>query len=321
MNRYAKISVAMAVYNGERFIEEQIVSIAKQTVRPDEIIICDDGSTDNSELVIKQVCEQNELNFIYIKNEVNLGFNKNFEKAISQCTGDVIFICDQDDVWKNDKIELVMNVFAKHEQIQLVFHDAIITDSNLSMIYPSFWQHIEFDGVISNLKMELFLRNSNKVQGAAIAIKRNFAIKTMPFLEKLFYDQWLAFCGCYNDVIYPLNIQLIKYRQHDKNAVGIGSHKKHKKQSFKNRMKRLALLNIDRIDQRIKIFKLLEKRFLISQIDSELKEIKAFFERRRYAIDKKSLQILMSMLYKKINGKKVYSGKMFWHDLRSMFLA
>jgi len=92
------ISVALCTYNGELYLREQLESILKQTFPPDEIIICDDGSTDTT---IKILEEFRRKSFIPVKvyyNKENLGVSKNFEKAISLCSGDIIFLSDQDDV-------------------------------------------------------------------------------------------------------------------------------------------------------------------------------------------------------------------------------
>lgn len=196
-----KISIAMAVYNGEKYIAEQIVSIAEQTVKPDEIVVCDDCSTDNSELVIKKLCKEYALNLTYIRNDKNIGFNKNFEKAILHCTGDIIFLSDQDDVWNNRKIELMMNVFMQHKNIQLVFHDSEITDSRLETIYPSLWRYLGFDGSNQKLYHLLFLEHTNTIQGTAIAVRKKFARETIPFPnpfpKNLVYDYWLGLYGIY----------------------------------------------------------------------------------------------------------------------------
>ena len=98
------ISVAMATYNGEKFIREQLDSILAQTITDWELIVCDDVSTDSTIAILEEYANKDGRIQIH-KNKVNLGFKRNFEKAISLCSGDYIALCDQDDIWKHDKVE------------------------------------------------------------------------------------------------------------------------------------------------------------------------------------------------------------------------
>lgn len=99
------ISVAMCTFNGEKYIKEQIESIINQSLVPDEIVICDDCSKDNTINIIKETLANWSGKANLIINEDNLGYRKNFEKAISLCNGDIIFLSDQDDVWDNCKLK------------------------------------------------------------------------------------------------------------------------------------------------------------------------------------------------------------------------
>ena len=100
------ISVAMATFNGEPYIQEQLDSIYNQTRKVDEIIIVDDCSTDSTVRVIEQyILSHKDIDIKLYKNEENLGYKKNFKKAISLCHGDYVFLSDQDDIWMTDKIE------------------------------------------------------------------------------------------------------------------------------------------------------------------------------------------------------------------------
>ena len=105
------ISIALCTYNGESYIVELLLSIINQTLQPDEIIICDDKSTDNTVKKTKLILDGWSGNYRLIVNESNLGYKKNFQKAISLCSGDIIFLCDQDDVWDTTKIAKTMTVF------------------------------------------------------------------------------------------------------------------------------------------------------------------------------------------------------------------
>ena len=112
------ISIAMATYNGEKFIEKQLKSILDQTLKVDEMVICDDCSSDNTVEVIKNFIEVNNIsNWKLIVNDKSLGCSRNFFKAVKQCKGDLIFLADQDDIWENDKIEIMTNIMNERQDI------------------------------------------------------------------------------------------------------------------------------------------------------------------------------------------------------------
>lgn len=126
-----KISIVMTVYNGEKYLKEQIDSFLNQTVLPDEIIVADDCSSDKTIKILKEYKKNNFVKIKLFKNKYNLGFTKNFEKAISKSTGDIIFLSDQDDVWYNNKIEIIVKKFKNNPKVNLIIHDADLVDKNL----------------------------------------------------------------------------------------------------------------------------------------------------------------------------------------------
>ena len=105
------ISVAMCTYNGEKYIQEQLESIIYQSVPPDEIVICDDCSNDATLEIVKDILNSYDGIVQLVSNKHNLGYRKNFEKAISLCHGDIIFLSDQDDVWSSNKIEIIKSKY------------------------------------------------------------------------------------------------------------------------------------------------------------------------------------------------------------------
>ena len=112
-----KISVVMAVYNGEKYIEEQLMSILSQSIMPDELIIQDDGSSDSTTDKIQSITEKSDVSVKLIKNKENLGFSKNFITAISAASGEYIFLSDQDDIWKKDRIKRALSVMEDNKNI------------------------------------------------------------------------------------------------------------------------------------------------------------------------------------------------------------
>lgn len=116
-----KLSVAMCTYNGDKFIASQLSSILDQTIPIDDIVICDDGSNDKTLEIISRIQQENPNKINLFRNPVNLGSTKNFEKAIDLCSGDYIFLADQDDIWKKDKVQKNFRCFLIKIQMQKAF--------------------------------------------------------------------------------------------------------------------------------------------------------------------------------------------------------
>src|SRR6185436_20539861 len=119
-----RISVAMCTFNGAEFLPAQLQSILTQSRPPDEIVICDDGSTDNTRNLLEKLAAESSIPITTHINDQNLGSVKNFERAITLCTGDVIALSDQDDVWRNDKLQRFESVLNKSHSAGMVFSDA-----------------------------------------------------------------------------------------------------------------------------------------------------------------------------------------------------
>src|SRR5579875_202140 len=136
----SRISVAMCTYNGERFLPEQLVSIAEQTVQPYELVVCDDGSNDSTVDLIEafsrnvafpvRLIRNVEFPVRLIRNPVRLGSTQNFAKCIGLCTGDLIALADQDDHWEIDKLERIGGIFDADPAVTCVFSNGMLMDGN-----------------------------------------------------------------------------------------------------------------------------------------------------------------------------------------------
>ena len=113
-----KISLVMATYNGAKYLNEQLDSIKNQTLKLDEVIIVDDVSTDDTSYLVEKYISNHQLNWMFIKNEKNLGYKGNFKKGLAHASGDVIFLCDQDDIWHLDKVERMVEALKNHLEIK-----------------------------------------------------------------------------------------------------------------------------------------------------------------------------------------------------------
>ena len=211
-----KISVCLASYNGEKYIREQLASILKQLKENDEIIVSDDGSTDCTLDVVRSF---HDGRIKIYTNQGEHGYTKNFENALNHAEGDYIFISDQDDVWRENKVERCLEALKDHE---LVIHDAAMTDENLKVTAPSHFAkyHVE-DGF-----WKTFLRT--RYTGACMAFTRNFMLKrVLPFPKNQKYcpyDYWLAYLGLYYKEAIVLHESLIFYRRHEGTALNAGEY-------------------------------------------------------------------------------------------------
>jgi glycosyltransferase involved in cell wall biosynthesis len=126
-----KISIAMAVYNGAEYLQAQLDSICAQTRLPDEVVICDDCSSDATLTILSRFAATSPFKVDVLINQERLGYARNFERAITLCHGDIIFLCDQDDVWYDTKLERVIGAFKADETAWVVVNDAELTDADL----------------------------------------------------------------------------------------------------------------------------------------------------------------------------------------------
>lgn len=205
-------SVAMATYNGAKFIEEQLRSIENQTIKPDEVVICDDGSKDSTVAIIEDFIKKSPLNISLHRNKENLGFYKNFEKSISLCKGDIVFLCDQDDSWLPIKIERMMTEF-KNNDVVYVFSDAYVTDENLNVTIKSILETYNFDWAALD-RQSFFDKAQSRVfpLGFQAACRRDFLEKIMPFIAA--HDRWIACCAPVFGDVKVINDKLVFYRRH-----------------------------------------------------------------------------------------------------------
>ncbi len=218
-----KISVALASYNGGNYLREQLESIYTQSLLPNEVIVCDDCSSDNSIEILNEYKEKHGLR--YFINEKNLGFVKNFEKAISLCSGDYIALSDQDDVWLPHKIEILYNEMITCEITNpdkpiIVHHDAYIVDENLKNSGIRFFNK---KGNVSGLKDLLF--GNPKVQGASSMFNRKLKGICFPLPASVpLHDLYMSYvCECFGILKY-ISEPLMLYRQHANNQIGVISY-------------------------------------------------------------------------------------------------
>lgn len=187
MNKEPLVSIAMCSYNGEIFIKEQLNSILDQTYKNIELIIVDDCSKDETIKIIEEYLKKDNRIKLY-KNEINLGFVKNFEKAISLCTGDYIALADQDDIWKKNKLEVFVSEIKDN---MLIYSDAILIDKESKETGK---QLIRPEGNLVSGKCNKAFIYYNCVSGNTLMFKKELVKHILPIPEKItFHDIWIAF--------------------------------------------------------------------------------------------------------------------------------
>jgi hypothetical protein len=218
------LSIALCTYNGAQYLPEQLDSFAAQSRLPDELVICDDGSTDETVAQVRKFEAEAPFPVWLFINERNLGSTKNFEQAIARCSGDVIFLADQDDVWLPEKIARMEAVLAANDDLALVFSDAEIVDANLNPLSYTLWQGRRFNQSLrSRLRRgEAFpvLLKQNYITGATMAFRARYRPLALPISSLWIHDGWIALMLATVAPLALIDTPLIQYRQHAHNQVG-----------------------------------------------------------------------------------------------------
>lgn len=210
-----KISVCIATYNGEKYVEEQLLSILKQIDKDDEIIVSDDNSTDSTLKVINNINDSRIKVFI---NTNEKGYTKNFENALKRASGDVIFLSDQDDVWLENKVEIILE---RLKSVDFVVSDNIIVNENLKLLFDSHYKLFNTKkGFIRNLLLPRYV-------GACMAFNRKVLDMCLPFpqsSELCAHDYWICLIAEFYFRTSMIYEPLILYRRHGAN-VSTGGNK------------------------------------------------------------------------------------------------
>lgn len=273
------ISVALCTYNGEKFLEKQLDSILNQTIKVDEIVICDDISSDNTLTILNAYNEKYPNLFSIHINSQNLKSNKNFEKAIQLCSGDYIFLSDQDDLWRNDKVEKTLEIFKNNPSAEGVFSNATLIDDNDKILFEniSLWDSVYFfeNKIIKPIDLHrLLLLKGNYLTGATLCIKKEVKEFCFPFqtLEKTFlHDEWFAYILSERKTLFYSTENLISYRIHSNQQMGVGNILKNAEKIKKSPKNMQIILGITK-PKSFKDYKILT-RTLFSQYE-KYKELK-----------------------------------------------
>ncbi len=240
------ISVALCTYNGQAYIHEQLASIAAQTLPAFEVVICDDGSTDATVTTVEAFIAEYSGPTVFRIAHVDRvgGVRANFARAIEACVGDLIALSDQDDAWREDRLAVAAGVLASHPAVLAVNADARIIDdcgsptgdTLLGSLYVS---RTERQAIHAGRGLPVLIRR-NIVTGATMIFRRTLLPSALPLGEHWVHDEWLAMIAASLGGLDLVEEQLIDYRVHDANAIGVAQP------TLRNRLQQLRVPRADR---------------------------------------------------------------------------
>lgn len=215
-----KVSVAMATYNGARFLAEQLASLAAQTHLPFELVICDDGSSDETLAILRQFAGNAPFSVVVHRNPERLGYRGNFIRAASLCRGALVSFCDQDDVWDPRKLAIVAAAFDR-PSVMLVGHQAMLIDSDGRPMQP-FDSAPGGDKPFEHDPWPLIHGFAQTFRSAVLAHKDLWSGSKSHFLADtpVGHDRWALFVAACLGEIRVLPDRLVSYRQHAGNTFG-----------------------------------------------------------------------------------------------------
>lgn len=226
MSSSEQLSVAMCTFNGEKFLGEQLESIAAQTLVPSELVVCDDGSADSTPDIIAAFAKTAPFSVKFVRNPQNLGSTKNFEQAIGLCQGDFIALADQDDWWRPDKLEVSAKIL-RDSDAGAVFSDGLLMDETSKATGETLWDAVRFDHqqqigrFYERDNAIATLLRGNVVTGAALMFRSSMRKLLLPFPAEWVHDGWLAWMLVLHSRMIALPEPLIRYRLHGSQQVSI----------------------------------------------------------------------------------------------------
>ncbi len=298
------VSLILATYNGEKYLLPLLDSLKEQSYKDFEVIITDDCSKDKTPLLIKEYIEKNHLsNWFFYENEKNLGYVLNFKKGISLAKGDIIFLCDEDDIWNKEKLEVMVPLFQGKELLigssfkKIDGNGNSIEDSNFLSCFSS--NHGLIKKKIFSRKKKLSFRDLfvySFTPGCCMAFSSKIKNDVLASLESAPHDYLISCLASARKEAYYLKDELISYRLHSSNTIGIS--------------------NKNDLDERIRICKkdFLQKKEIKEKLKNELSEknlqfadkFLALLSLRLSALENKNLHELKMLFFKTLFMKRYF---------------
>jgi len=219
------VSIALCTFNGERYIEELLDSLAGQKHLPAELVVCDDRSTDGTVGLIEAFAELAPFPVKLHIGHRQRGPTENFQWAISLCEGDLISLCDQDDVWLSHKLARAVDAFRATPEIGFSFSDAELVSDDLAPLGRSLWDAVGFkphfrEQALAGDLVRLLVRFTF-VTGATMVFRSDLREVLSPMPHNWHHDAWIALLGTFLRPYAVIDEQLMLYRSHGDQAVGV----------------------------------------------------------------------------------------------------
>lgn len=221
-------SIVLCTYNGERFLQAQWESLLAQSRSPDEIVVRDDGSDDGTWRLLNSLspgAARHGIRVRLARNANTLGYVANFEAALQDASGDVLFLCDQDDVWHPEKLAMQVQQFENRPELLLSCSDADRVDSHGAGLRRSLFDVLKISRaerrrIHAGQGFHVLLRRS-LATGATMALRRGLLADALPFPQGWVHDEWLAIIAAARGGFDCIERPLIDYRQHGQNQIGM----------------------------------------------------------------------------------------------------
>jgi uncharacterized protein YbaA (DUF1428 family) len=300
------VSVALCTYNGARFVGEQLGSILEQTRTPDELIVSDDGSSDGTIAVVEATLAAGTarpvagaLRYVARVNDAPLGVTKNFERAVTACTSELVALSDQDDVWRRDRLERLVGEFDADSRLMLLHTDARLVGEQGAPLGMTLFAALEITDEERALELggkgfDALLRR-NLATGATVVFRRELLERALPFPAEWVHDEWLAIIAAATGRITVVAEPTIDYRQHGANQIGVNAP------TLRHKMRRVLGPRGDRNASLARKFTVLADRLdelgdMVSAEDRQNARCKAEFEAFRHALPTRRLRRIRVVL-------------------------
>lgn len=222
-----RLSIVICTYNGAAYLQPQLDSLLAQTLRPDEIVIGDDGSTDATMEMLHEFGERANQAGVDVhlrQNPHNLGYVENFTAGLRQASGELLFLCDQDDIWHPDKLARMVEAFERDPRLLLLHSDARLVDAQGASLNCSMFEALQLtvqekQAIHAGEAFEVVQRRSF-VTGATAALRRELIGLALPVAPEWIHDEWLAAVAAAAGRLDFIDAMLVDYRQHDANQIG-----------------------------------------------------------------------------------------------------
>jgi hypothetical protein len=229
-----RVSVALCTLNGVKYLSEQLSSILVQDRLPDEVVVSDDGSDDGTMELLEGFARDAPMPVRLLRNEARVGVTANFEQAIAACTGDVVLLCDQDDVWSPARVSTLVGVFDREPRVAMAFSNAFLIDRDGRRLRPRLWDVIDL-GRTQQARFRSdpfgFVLARSAVTGCTLAIRSSHLGLLLPFPAEreessapVLHDWWIALAlaaAAGSGRLAMVDEPLVSYRLHPEQRIGL----------------------------------------------------------------------------------------------------